>query len=104
MLTINNNFINIKKNTVIVISLTRSLFKIIFLIIFLNNYNFLMVYGVKVKSSSSSTATTTDAAERASAVIPGDFVIGFLFSVHHQPKQKKSGANHFLACGEVSLL
>ncbi|XP_053699365.1 metabotropic glutamate receptor 1-like [Sabethes cyaneus] len=57
-------------------------------------------------SSSSSSSTSTrvtqlDASKRTSAHISGDFIIGVLFSVHHQPRQKRTGPNHFLACGEV---
>ncbi|XP_058443037.1 metabotropic glutamate receptor 1-like [Malaya genurostris] len=58
--------------------------------------------------TTTNTATTTaysspqqDASKRASAHISGDFIIGVLFSVHHQPRQKRTGPNHFLACGEV---
>lgn len=43
-----------------------------------------------------------DLSKRTAAHIPGDFIIGVLFSVHHQPRQKKTGPNHFLTCGEVS--
>ncbi|XP_058814305.1 metabotropic glutamate receptor 1-like [Topomyia yanbarensis] len=61
-----------------------------------------------VTRSSNNTATTAvysnpqqDASKRASAHISGDFIIGVLFSVHHLPRQKRTGPNHFLACGEV---
>ena len=37
--------------------------------------------------------------ERVSALLKGDFIIGVLFSVHHQPKQKRAG--NTLKCGEV---
>ena len=37
--------------------------------------------------------------ERISALLKGDFIIGALFSVHHQPKQKRAG--NTLKCGEV---
>ncbi|XP_065079892.1 metabotropic glutamate receptor 1-like [Ochlerotatus camptorhynchus] len=46
-------------------------------------------------------ARAADTSKRASAHVPGDFIIGVLFSVHHQPRQKRSGPNHFLSCGEV---
>ncbi|XP_055633826.1 metabotropic glutamate receptor 1-like [Toxorhynchites rutilus septentrionalis] len=46
-------------------------------------------------------AQQQDTSKRTSAHISGDFIIGVLFSVHHQPRQKRSGPNHFLACGEV---
>ncbi|XP_069676283.1 metabotropic glutamate receptor 1-like [Periplaneta americana] len=36
---------------------------------------------------------------RISALLKGDFIIGALFSVHHQPKQKRAG--NTLKCGEV---
>ncbi|XP_055551060.1 metabotropic glutamate receptor 5-like [Wyeomyia smithii] len=52
-------------------------------------------------SSSSTRVTQPDASKRTSAHISGDFIIGVLFSVHHQPRQKRTGPNHFLACGEV---
>ncbi|KAL1397100.1 hypothetical protein pipiens_010008, partial [Culex pipiens pipiens] len=42
----------------------------------------------------------TDTSKRASAHIAGDFIIGVLFSMHQQPRQKRTGPNHFLACGE----
>lgn len=45
----------------------------------------------------------TDTSKRASAHIAGDFIIGVLFSMHQQPRQKRTGPNHFLACGEVSI-
>lgn len=45
--------------------------------------------------------TKNNSSERTSALMPGDFIIGVLFSLRHQPKQKKTGPNHFLACGEV---
>lgn len=47
--------------------------------------------------------TKNNSSERTSALMPGDFIIGVLFSLRHQPKQKKTGPNHFLACGEVIL-
>lgn len=37
--------------------------------------------------------------QRISAVIKGDFIIGALFSIHHQPKQKRLG--NALICGDV---
>ena len=37
--------------------------------------------------------------QKISAVIKGDFIIGALFSVHHQPKQKRMG--NALICGEI---
>ncbi|EDS30958.1 conserved hypothetical protein [Culex quinquefasciatus] len=43
----------------------------------------------------------TDTSKRASAHIAGDFIIGVLFSMHQQPRQKRTGPNHFLACGEI---
>lgn len=48
--------------------------------------------------------TKSNSSERTSALMPGDFIIGVLFSLRHQPKQKKTGPNHFLACGEVILV
>ncbi|XP_062700997.1 metabotropic glutamate receptor 1 [Aedes albopictus] len=49
----------------------------------------------------SSASASTDTSKRTSAHIPGDFVIGMLFSMHHQPRQKRTGPNHFLSCGEI---
>jgi hypothetical protein len=37
--------------------------------------------------------------ERVSALLKGDFIIGALFSVHYQPKQKRAG--NTLKCGDV---
>jgi hypothetical protein len=37
--------------------------------------------------------------ERISALLKGDFIIGVLFPVHHQPEQKQAG--NTLMCGEV---
>jgi hypothetical protein len=37
--------------------------------------------------------------ERISALLKGDCIIGALFSVHHQPKQKRAG--NTLKCGRV---
>lgn len=37
--------------------------------------------------------------QRISALLKGDFIIGALFSVHHQPKQKRVG--NTLKCGRV---
>jgi hypothetical protein len=42
-----------------------------------------------------------DASKRISANIPGDFIIGALFSLHHPPSQKRTGSGQFLACGQV---
>lgn len=42
---------------------------------------------------------TTSQAEHVSASMDGDFIIGALFSVHHQPKQKRVG--NALRCGDV---
>lgn len=33
------------------------------------------------------------------ATLKGDFILGALFSVHHQPKQKKTG--NTLSCGSI---
>lgn len=44
-------------------------------------------------------APLVDRQQRISAVTDGDFIIGALFSVHHQPKQKRVG--NTLVCGEV---
>ncbi|XP_068081158.1 metabotropic glutamate receptor 5-like [Anabrus simplex] len=41
----------------------------------------------------------SEASQRISAVLKGDFIIGALFSLHHQPKQKRAG--NTLKCGEV---
>jgi hypothetical protein len=46
-------------------------------------------------------AAERDASKRISANIPGDFIIGALFSLHHPPSQKKNGQGNFLACGQV---
>ncbi|GLH00643.1 Protein of unknown function [Gryllus bimaculatus] len=54
----------------------------------------LLLLAVALQSSSSETQ------ERISALLPGDFLIGALFSIHHQPKQKRAptrgvrGAEH----------
>lgn len=40
-----------------------------------------------------------DQQQRISAFMKGDFIIGALFSIHHQPKQKRAG--NTLVCGEV---
>nr|CAD7438876.1 unnamed protein product [Timema bartmani] len=37
--------------------------------------------------------------ERISALMKGDFIIGALFSLHHQPKQRRAG--NTLSCGEI---
>lgn len=44
-------------------------------------------------------APQVDQQQRVSALMDGDFIIGALFSVHHQPKQKRAG--NTLVCGEV---
>ncbi|KAG8290474.1 Metabotropic glutamate receptor 1 [Homalodisca vitripennis] len=46
-----------------------------------------------------SRAPQVDQQQRISAFVDGDFIIGALFSVHHQPKQKRVG--NTLVCGEV---
>lgn len=58
---------------------------------------------IELSESTSIVVVKNDTTERTSAYMPGDFIIGILFSVRHQPKQKRTGgANHFLTCGEVS--
>ncbi|XP_077291377.1 metabotropic glutamate receptor 5-like isoform X2 [Arctopsyche grandis] len=45
--------------------------------------------------------TTTTRQERTSALYRGDFIIGALYSIHHQPQKKSGTTPHFLECGDI---
>ncbi|XP_044738786.1 metabotropic glutamate receptor 5-like [Chrysoperla carnea] len=49
--------------------------------------------------------TNNNIEERGSALLPGDFIFGALYSIHHQPKQKRTAqsqdSGNILKCGEV---
>ncbi|KAJ9592653.1 hypothetical protein L9F63_015668, partial [Diploptera punctata] len=58
---------------------------------------FVCIYAVQCEPSFLSQSEQEQ--ERIPALLKGDFIIGALFSVHHQPKQKRAG--NTLKCGEV---
>jgi len=62
-------------------------------------YLSLLLYGSDVHCDTPVLPQPEQEQERISALLKGDFIIGALFSVHHQPKQKRAG--NTLKCGEV---
>jgi hypothetical protein len=62
-------------------------------------YLTLLLYGRAVECEITTMPQTEQEQERISALLKGDFIIGALFSVHHQPKQKRAG--NTLKCGPV---
>jgi hypothetical protein len=62
-------------------------------------YLILLLYGSAVECEITTMPQTEQEQERISALLKGDFIIGALFSVHHQPKQKRAG--NTLKCGAV---
>lgn len=62
-------------------------------------YLTLLVYRSVVQCEDLTLPQTEQEQERISALLKGDFIIGALFSVHHQPKQKRAGNS--LKCGGV---
>jgi hypothetical protein len=59
----------------------------------------LLLYGSDVHCDATVLPQPEQEQERVSALLKGDFIIGALFSVHHQPKHKRAG--NTLKCGEV---
>jgi hypothetical protein len=59
----------------------------------------LLLSGSDVHSDTTVLPQPEQEQERVSALLKGDFIIGALFSVHHQPKHKRAG--NTLKCGEV---
>lgn len=62
-------------------------------------YLTMLLYRSVVQCEMLTLPQTEQEQERISALLKGDFIIGALFSVHHQPKQKRAGNS--LKCGGV---
>jgi hypothetical protein len=62
-------------------------------------YLLLLLSGREVNCETGVVPQPEQEQERISALLKGDFIIGALFSVHHQPKQKRAG--NTLKCGQV---